>query len=281
MSSVYTTGLSRTAGPQPLVGHAYRATGTPQGIPGNRSLGQFHPGQYLQYPRNLPHRDAHPIVQGVGCGHGPATHPVRRSSKLVRRQIGMLPTHLMATLATVADPHPVLGHFGSWHRRNIGDVGEVYPLLFQAAPTLRASFQGDRHIYGRLRDLLRPRGLTEGESTRTRLAPGTLGLAHPGAFGERRGLAFGTPPKLGVLGTQRLNGGGQRGDLPLQLVNQTLLLSDQPQQVFLTQGGYVFGQPHGAKYKPPGLRSQARAGNQLRDTYWNKVLQEEQEVHGI
>ena len=176
----------------------------------------------------------------------------------------MLPTHLLAAPATLADPHPVLGHFGSWPGRNVGDVGEVYSLLFQAAPTLRASLQGDRHIYGRLRDLLRSRGLTEGKGARTRLAPGTLGLAHPGAFGERRGLAFATPPKLGVLGTQRLNGGGQRGDLPLQLVNQTLLLSDQPQQVFLAQGGYVLGEFHGVKYRPPGLRPQARAGNQLR-----------------
>ena len=181
---------------------------------------KLYPSQYLQYPGDFPYRDAHPIMQGVGCGHGPAPHPVRCGPNLVWRQIGMLTSYLMSTPGAVADPYPVLGDFGSWHGRNVGDVGEVYSVLFQAAPTLRASFQGDWYIYRRFRDLLRSRGLTEGEGAGTRLAPGTLGLARPGTFGERRGLAFGAPLEGGDFGLQPFDSRGRISQLPLQLQHQ-------------------------------------------------------------
>ena len=187
----------------------------------------------------------------------------------------MLPPHLLPAPPTAADPYPVLGHFGSGDFGNVGDVGEACPelgrrvhsLLCQGALTLRAGFQGDRHVHWRFRDLLRLGVLTEGEGAGTWFTAGALGFAYPGAFGERRGLAFGAPPELGVLGPQRLNGGGQRDHLTLQLVDQTLLFSDQPQQVFPAQGGEILGGFHDGKYRLPGLRLQARAGNQLRQDY--------------
>ena len=53
-----------------------------------------------------------------------------------------------ATPSAAADPHPVLGHSGPGHWRQVGDVGEIHTLFGQLTPTGRAGLQDHRHVHG-------------------------------------------------------------------------------------------------------------------------------------
>jgi hypothetical protein len=133
----------------------------------------------------------------------------------------MFPTDFAATLGALADPHSVLGHPGTGHGWQLGDVGKIHPLFpEQLTPAAGAGVQGHRYIYRGLSDLFRPGRLPAGEGPLTRLATRALGLAYPGAFGKGCRLALVASLELSILGLQRLQAGAQLGDLPLQLGHQ-------------------------------------------------------------
>ena len=89
----------------------------------------------------------------MGGGHDALAYPVSRSPVLDQSQIRVLSSDFTAPGRALADPHPVLGNLGLGQGWDIADVGEVYPLLRQPAPTARAGFQGDWHFYWRISDL--------------------------------------------------------------------------------------------------------------------------------
>jgi hypothetical protein len=175
----------------------------------------------------------------------------------------MLTSNWSATPRALADPHPVLGHLGLGQRRQVGDVGKIHLLFSQLTPTGGAGLQGNWHVHWKFGDFLEAWCLAEGKGAFTRLTAGTLGLAHPSAFGERRGLALCSSFQFCIFGLQRLVTGGQVGNMALQLANPLLQLGYQSQQLLPAQRGSIFRQRHGLKYKLPRLKPQARVANQI------------------
>jgi hypothetical protein len=93
--------------------------------------------------------------------------------------------------------------------------------------------------------------LSEGEGAGARLAARALWIGNSAALGKGCSLALGAPLEPVDLGAQPLNGCGQ-------LANLTLLMGNQPHQVFSAQRGYLFRGLHGVQYRPLVVKPQAR-----------------------
>jgi hypothetical protein len=106
---------------QLLVGRAYSAFGSAQGIPsassgqalGDGSLSQLQPRQSLQHRWHFSYRNPNLIVEGMDGGHDSLAYSVGSGPILVRSQVRMLAPHPLATPEATADPHSVLGHLGA------------------------------------------------------------------------------------------------------------------------------------------------------------------------
>ena len=128
--------------PQTLVGSTHLASGAAQDILSDGT-----------HPWHFPYRNPELIVESVGRRHPPLSHSMGGGPVLVGSQIRVLSSDGAATGRAPADPHPVLGTLGSRPGRDIGDVGEVYSLFRQPAPTARAGLLSNRHFYWSISDL--------------------------------------------------------------------------------------------------------------------------------
>jgi hypothetical protein len=113
-------------------------------------------------------------VEGLGHRPHPQPQPVGSCPVLVRRQVQLLPVHLVATRDALADPYVVPCHFLSGKGGQFGPMGKVDVPLHQFPATHRAGVAWHLHGYWRLGDRLRWRGLTVAEGPSAGLSSRTL-----------------------------------------------------------------------------------------------------------
>ena len=183
--------------PQPAVGITHRTSSTAQRVLADRSLTHSHPGQRSENGRNLPYRNAHPIVEHVGRRHQPLPHSVGAGPVLVRRYVGMPPSHLLAARPATAYPHTIRRYLGTPNSRYVGYVGNTLSLIHKAASTSGASVPRHWRLYNRPGDFFGRWRLAVAEHPHTRLAARTLGLAAALALRERRSLPLSRSLGLG------------------------------------------------------------------------------------
>ena len=184
-------------------------------------LAQLHTSQRSEHSGDLPYRNAHSIVEHVGRRHHSSPYPVRAGPVLVRRNIGMPPSDLLAAGPAPTYLHPVPRHLGSGNRRNVGCVDNPHSLMLESASTSGAGVLRHRHLYKRLGDFIGRRRLSIAERPHTRLAAGTLGAAASPTLGERSRLALSCSLELGdllaqlFLGRRQLRNSASTVDLGL------------------------------------------------------------------
>ena len=216
MSSVWTTGLARTEGPQRPVGVSHRIGTTAQRVLADRPLTHFNPGQRSENSGNPPYRNTHPIVEYMGRSLHSVTQAVRARTMLGGPYIGMLASHSLAARPAPAYLHSVRSHLRTPNRGYVGYIGNTLSLIHKAASTSGACGLRHRHLYNRPGDLFVRWWLAVAEQAHTRLAARTLGLAAALALRERCRLPSAAPVGLRELPPQLLVGRHQLGDLLLK-----------------------------------------------------------------
>ena len=130
------------------------------------------------------------MVQYMGRRHHPLAHSMGACAILVRGDFGMTAANPLSTRLTPAYLYPVSLHIGLGHRGNVGHIGEAHSLIFESAPTSRATVPGYRHLNDRFRQVIGRGGLSVAERSPARLSARTFGLCGSCALGERSGLTL-------------------------------------------------------------------------------------------
>ena len=202
--------------PQRAVGITHHTRSTTERVLADRSLGHSHPGQRSENFRYPPYRDAHTIVEHMGRGLHSFPQTVRARPMLVRRDIGMPTSNLLAARPASAYLHSVRSHLRTPNSRYVRYVRYTLSCILKAASTSRADVPRYWHIHNRLGDLFGGRRLAVAEHPRTRLAARTLGLVAALALGERCRLSPAATLGLDELPLQLFVGRRQLGNLLLK-----------------------------------------------------------------